>query len=41
MELDIKYIPYNATVWDVKRAIGEVLHQDTFIDPSKPERRLL
>ena len=41
MELDIKYIPYQATVWDVKRAIGSVLHRDTFVDPSQPERRIL
>ena len=41
MEIDLKYIPYDATQWDVKRAIGAVLHSDEFFNASDPAARLM
>lgn len=39
MEVNIFHVPFSVTTWDVKRAIGVVLHSDAFADPSQPERR--
>ncbi|KAJ3536923.1 hypothetical protein NM688_g6770 [Phlebia brevispora] len=39
MEIEFRYVPYDATVWDVKRALGAVLHGDDFYDKSNPKER--
>lgn len=39
MEIELKYIPYEASQWDVKRAIGGVLHSDDFFNASDPNAR--
>ncbi|THH29583.1 hypothetical protein EUX98_g4606 [Antrodiella citrinella] len=39
MELALSYVDRTATVWDVKRAIGTVLHGDEFYDPEDPKAR--
>ncbi|KAH9952081.1 RdRP-domain-containing protein [Amylocystis lapponica] len=41
MELELADIPFEATVWDVKRALGEVLHSDEFFNPTDPKDRPL
>ncbi|GJE87096.1 RdRP-domain-containing protein [Phanerochaete sordida] len=41
MEIELKYIPYEASQWDVKRAIGGVLHSDDFFNASDPTARLI
>ncbi|OBZ65791.1 RNA-dependent RNA polymerase 1 [Grifola frondosa] len=39
MEIDLSDVAFHATVWDVKRAIGGVLHGDEFFDASDPKAR--
>lgn len=39
MEIELSMIDRSASVWDVKRAIGSVLHSDDFFNPSDPKAR--
>ena len=39
MEIELKYIPFSASQWDVKRVIGAILHSDEFLDTSDPNAR--
>ncbi|KAL6305270.1 RdRP-domain-containing protein [Sparassis latifolia] len=39
MELELADVAFDANVWDVKRAIGEVLHGEEFFNPSDPKDR--
>lgn len=39
MELEVTHVHFDATVWDVKRAIGNVLHGPDFYDSNDPKVR--
>ncbi|KAH9930752.1 RdRP-domain-containing protein [Fomitopsis serialis] len=39
MEIDLRNISRDATVWDVKRKIGSILHGDYFYNPTDPKDR--
>ncbi|EKM55297.1 uncharacterized protein PHACADRAFT_173398 [Phanerochaete carnosa HHB-10118-sp] len=41
MEIELKYIPFEASQWDIKRAVGGVLHSDDFFNASDPTARLI
>lgn len=39
MEIEFRNVPHEATVWDVKRVFGAILHGDEFFDKSNPKER--
>lgn len=41
MEIELNRIPFEASQWDVKRAIGAILHSDEFFNASDPKARLV
>lgn len=39
MELALSFVEHSASVWDVKRAVGAVLHGDAFLNADDPKAR--
>ncbi|TCD70921.1 hypothetical protein EIP91_000827 [Steccherinum ochraceum] len=39
MEIELKFVDRSASVWDVKRAIGGILHSNEFFNPDDPKAR--
>lgn len=39
MEIELADVSVDASVWDVKRAIGHILHSDDFFNPTDPKDR--
>ncbi|KZT06990.1 RdRP-domain-containing protein [Laetiporus sulphureus 93-53] len=39
MEISLSNIAFNASVWDVKRAVGKVLHSEEFFNPTDSKDR--
>ncbi|CDO73610.1 hypothetical protein BN946_scf185014.g80 [Trametes cinnabarina] len=37
MEIELADVPYNASVWDVKRTFGSILHGEEFYNPTDPK----
>lgn len=41
MEIELADVSFDATAWDVKRALGAIFHSDDFFNPTDPKDRPL